>query len=159
MLWCLPLDPVCQWIDRFGVSRGPESVTGAVVALCDPSNRSQRFAGRRFGRLRLIFHPIPNPAVNNLPLVANRAEVEKVMLATAGDPVGRAATQRCDLLIGLKFLEGLNPSQVIGYSPWRLRRRTMMRREKFAIADIYVPGKAPCNAATKDRPRDRREYS
>jgi len=52
------------WVSRgiSGSSHGPEraarSATGSQVA--------------RFGPLRLIFHPIPQPAVNNLPLVAHR---------------------------------------------------------------------------------------
>ena len=32
----------------------------------------------RSGVLRLIFQPISKPAVNDLPLVANRQEIEKV---------------------------------------------------------------------------------
>ena len=32
----------------------------------------------RSGVLRLIFQPISKPAVNDLPLVANRPEIEKV---------------------------------------------------------------------------------
>ena len=32
----------------------------------------------RSGVLKLIFQPISKPAVNDLPLVANRAEIEKV---------------------------------------------------------------------------------
>jgi hypothetical protein len=27
---------------------------------------------------KLVFQPIPNPAVNDLPLIANRTEIEKV---------------------------------------------------------------------------------
>jgi hypothetical protein len=73
-----PLDLVCWWIGGFGVSRA-RSVRHRRSSL--RSSIPAALQGRRspnFGPLRLISHPILNPAVNNLPLAASCAESEKV---------------------------------------------------------------------------------
>jgi uncharacterized membrane protein HdeD (DUF308 family) len=77
-LTSFPLDLVCWWIGGFGVSRA-RSVRHRRSSL--RSSIPAALQGRRspnFGPLRLISHPILNPAVNNLPLAASCAESEKV---------------------------------------------------------------------------------
>ena len=54
--------------------------TGRTVTATKASDvvESHGAPTARLGSRRLIFHPILNPALNNLPLIANRAEIEKV---------------------------------------------------------------------------------
>jgi hypothetical protein len=47
--------------------------------------------------LGLIFHPILNPFVNNLPFVANRTEIEKVRAIDGRLPHGMSVARLTDL--------------------------------------------------------------
>jgi hypothetical protein len=52
------------------------AMTAKSKALAKAKRALRKFA--LLGYVSLIFQPIPQPAVNDLPLIANRTEIEKV---------------------------------------------------------------------------------